>query len=150
MKPCDVCGNEISESSRRCRFCGAQQQRRLKTRGSGSKARVRTVNLEAGLPSVQEGCRCLEAELLKAREDGIQILRIIHGWGSGGSGGKLRDACRASLNQKVAARRIKQFIRGEEYSRAHSTGRELCARFLDLQKYERGDSGNPGITIIVL
>lgn len=149
MRSCDVCGNEIAESSGTCRFCGAQQ-RRLKRRCPGSKDRLRTVNLELGLPSVQEGCRRLEAELLQARQDGIQVLRIIHGWGSGGSGGKLREACRAVLNRKMAEGRIKLFLRGEEYSRAQIAGREQLEHYLELQKYERGDSGNPGITIIIL
>ncbi len=149
MKLCDVCGNEISVSSGQCQFCGAQQ-RRLKTRGTRSKESIRTVFLEAGLPSVPEGCRRLEAELFKARKDGVRLLRVIHGWGSGGSEGKLREGCRVYLNRKKAEGWVKLLLRGEDYSRNSSDGRQLMNRYPELLKYEREDSKNPGITIIVI
>lgn len=50
---------------------------------------MRTLNLEAGFPSVDDAQRRLLAEMQSARQDGLRVLKVIHGWGSSGEGGKL-------------------------------------------------------------
>ncbi len=77
-------------------------------------------------------------------------MRVIHGWGSTGSGGKLRNECRAYLRRQLAAKRIKAIVHGEDYSRATVSGREMMARWPDLETSERSDSNNPGITFVQL
>lgn len=92
----------------------------------------------------------LEAELFKAKQDGVPVLRIVHGWGSGGSEGKLRESCRAYLNGKIASGFIKLALRGEDYSRHSRPGKELLNRYTYLRNSERADSNNPGITFVIL
>lgn len=149
MITCEVCGNDLPESKGRCYFCGTHQQR-PRTAFSKERERVRTVILKAGLPTAEEGLMRLEAELFKAKQDGVPVLRIVHGWGSGGSEGKLREACRAYLNGKKAGGFIKLALRGEDYSRHSSPGKELLNRYTFLRNSERADSNNPGITFVIL
>jgi len=106
--------------------------------------------VKTGLPPVEEALLRLEAALNSARQEGIRVVRVIHGWGSGGSEGKLREACRAYLSRKKTEGRISMLFRGEEYSRANTGVKELLDRYGDLRKGEKTDSGNPGITIVVL
>jgi hypothetical protein len=145
---CEVCGNEIPASSRRCVFCGSyQSSRRTSPRRSSP---IRNVNLEEGMPPVKEGLERLEEALRCARHEGVRILRVIHGYGSSGSGGKLRIACRAFLKQKVSSRQIRGFLPGEEYSGAGGAGRVLIRRHPSLSRTEHMDRGNPGITFVEL
>lgn len=45
-----------------CRYCNAQQSARATT---GSRGRLRTINIEAGMPLVEEGLTRLEKELVR-------------------------------------------------------------------------------------
>ncbi len=148
MNECEICGNEIEAGALSCRFCGSQQTMR---RGPAARReRVRTINIKAGHPSVEEGLTRLESELLRARQAGVRIVRVIHGWGSGGKGGALRDACRQFLARKAGARQIATYVAGDDYSPASRTARDLMARCPELRNDERTDTRNPGITLVAL
>lgn len=145
MKDCDTCGNDIVDAAIVCRYCGSRQSARTDVRAS---ERLRSINIEAGMPSVEEGIDRLEGELIRAKNAGVRIVRVIHGWGSTGRGGKLRDACRAYLGRKLKAGQIRTFLPGDDYSRSLNKGRDLMSRCPDLRKSERSDSLNPGITFV--
>jgi hypothetical protein len=53
---------------------------------------LRTVNLEEGLPSVEQARTRLVSEITSARSAGTRLLKVIHGYGSSGVGGDLRIA----------------------------------------------------------
>ncbi len=145
---CEVCGNEIPAASKRCDFCGSYQ--RLGRTFSRRSSPVRNVNLEEGMPPVEEGLERLEEALRSARHEGVRVLRIIHGYGSSGSGGKIRKACRVLLKQKAGSRQIRGFLPGEDYSRETGAGRALIKRQPSLSRTEHADRGNPGITFVEL
>lgn len=147
MKLCDTCGNDIPDASVTCRFCGSAQSSFSQAR---PRVRVQTIRLESGLPTVEIGLARLQRELSSAQSNGVRVLRVIHGWGSSGVGGKLCEACRAFLRRELAAKRVKTIILGEDYSRATAAGRELMSRHHDLRASERPDANNPGITFVEL
>lgn len=148
VKTCPTCGNDIPERSARCRYCNSSQP--LGSRSPVRRKYIYTVNLEAGFPSVEEGLARLETELLRAEHSGVHLVRVIHGWGSGGAGGKLKEACRVFLRQKVAARQIKGFLPGGDYSRDNPAGKSLINRYPKLKNSERSDRHNQGITFVEL
>ena len=142
-----MCGNPIPVSSADCRFCGSRQ-----IGGNHAKPRekVRTANIEAGKPTVDEALALLDARLSRALTDDVRLLRVIHGYGSTGSGGKIRDACRAAFQRKLASRQVRAVIRGEDYLPASLAVRDLMRRLPALKTSERSDAGNPGITFVEL
>jgi len=148
MKDCDTCGNEIPDTELQCRFCGTHQRlTRAQVRtGTG----VRTVNIEANRPSVDEALERLENELVRARQSGVRVMRLIHGWGSSGTGGKLREACREFLQRQLAARKVKAAVAGDDYYQPTAGGRALMERCPSLRESERSDAQNPGITFVEL
>ena len=109
-----------------------------------------TINVEAGHPSAQQAITKLKNEILNARYTGVRLLKIIHGWGSSGIGGVIRTECRKYLNGELAAKRIKNIVYGDVYSRDTEQGRLLLARFTTLQSSEVSDRTNPGITFVEL
>jgi len=145
MKECDTCGNEIPDEAIFCPFCDCRQTTR---RQNAPRQQVRTINLEAGMPSVDKAMARLDAELSAAKRSGVRLVRVIHGWGSSGTGGKLREACRSFLKQQKAAGRIRNLVTGVDYSKTASAGRDLIRRYPDLLSSERSDRHNPGITFV--
>lgn len=65
---------------------------------------VRELNLELGRPDAAEAIRRLAAEVEAARKMGTPAMKLIHGYGSSGKGGRLRTACRTWLRQAVRSR----------------------------------------------
>jgi hypothetical protein len=53
-----------------------------------------TLNLKEGFPTVDDARRRLLSEMQSARARGVRVIKVIHGWGSSGEGGKLGPAIR--------------------------------------------------------
>ena len=60
---------------------------------------IRELNLELGRPDAAEALRRLAAEVEAARHLGTPAMKLIHGYGSSGRGGRLRTACRTWLRR---------------------------------------------------
>ena len=66
---------------------------------------IRELNLELGRPDAAEALRRLAAEVEAARHLGTPAMKLIHGYGSSGRGGRLRTACRTGRNSLYSMRR---------------------------------------------
>ena len=144
-KDCETCGNPIPAQAFICRFCDASQSVENFPK---TQERVIRSNLEAGLPTVEQALERLERDLREARACEAKVVRVIHGYGSGGRGGKIRDAVRRELGRKLARGEVKDVTPGENYSSTANAGRDLLSRFKELKTTERSDTHNPGLTII--
>ena len=110
----------------------------------------RTVNLERGLPSLEEARRYLLAEMDRARRDGVRVLKVIHGYGSSGAGGVLCAGIRKSLRLRVKEGKASAVVPGERFSSdAHET-RELLLRHPRLRNDRDLNRANPGMTMVEL
>lgn len=119
-------------------------------RGNMPPQNSRTVNIEQGMPSLPQAVKILERELAYAREDHIYVLKIIHGYGSSGSGGKLRVGLRRYLQTLFEKRQIRYFLPGEEFSIFNQESLQifgLCPEFSHDPDLGRA---NNGVTFIVL
>ena len=150
MKTCPVCGEDIAAVSAVCPYCETPQAPGGRTAARGG-ATVATIDLEAGLPTVEEALARLKARLDAAELAGAGLVRVIHGWGSAtGGGGKIRPVVRRWLEAQVASGRYRSVLPGDAYSRTEPAGRNLLRRFPDLDFAERQDRRNPGITFVEL
>ena len=147
MKTCDVCGETISPRSTLCPYCETPQTPSPHAPAPGPP--LRTLDVEAGLPTVDEALRRLETQLEHARADGVALLRIIHGWGSTtGGNGKIRAAVRQWLNRQLDLGRLRLVLYGDHFTHADPQGRDLLRRHPLLRPSERTDRQNPGITFV--
>ena len=67
---------------------------------------TRELNLELGWPTVDQALRRLDAELEAARKMNTPLMKLIHGYGSSGKGGRIRTASRRYLEEAAAQGRI--------------------------------------------
>ena len=114
------------------------------------KGAIREFNVKATMPAVEEARRLLLDELASARAGGAGVVKVIHGYGSSGVGGKLRGAVRRSLALRRKEGAIKNFIAGEDWSLFNEEARSLCDRFPALRDDPDYSRENPGITIVEL
>ncbi len=146
-KDCEQCGNPIPAQAFTCRFCGCSQSLENFPK---TVERVVIANLENGMPIVDQALERFRRRLSEASASGAKVLKVIHGYGSTGRGGKIRDAVRRELGRMLARGEVATVVAGEEYSSATIAGRDLLSRFKELKATERPDSSNHGITLVEL
>lgn len=111
---------------------------------------IRVVDLEQGLPSTDEAKQRLAGTIQTARRDGVRVLKLIHGYGSTGSGGRLRFGIRAAL--RIARQRgdIKLFVTGEDWRISDELAWKVLSICPELKKDSDLGRHNPGITFVLL
>lgn len=107
-------------------------------------------NIEAGMPTVAEAKKKLLYEISGSKKQGIIALKIIHGYGSSGIGGKLRVEMRKMLAQKKREGAIRSFVIGEEWSIFNQFTREILDHCKDLRQDSDLEKYNSGITVVLL
>ena len=128
-----------------CPYCGAPVSFRAPAKSAATE--IATLNLKRGLPTVDEAMLRLDRELDAALAGGAKVVRIIHGWGSSGKGGGIRDEARRRLTVLLRNRRIGLIVHGEDVGAQTVAGRQLFARAPGLRE-TRSDHANPGITFV--
>jgi hypothetical protein len=108
------------------------------------------LNIKSDMPTVEEARKRLLVELRRARAQGARAIKLIHGYGSTGVGGKLRDALRSSLSRRRKEGLIQFFVIGEKWSIFEEQGRAALEACPELRGDSDLDRGNEGVTIIVL
>ncbi len=111
---------------------------------------VRIVNLEAGMPTVEEARERLRREVASARQQGTRLLKLIHGYGSSGVGGDLRFALQATLRQMSERQEIVGCIFGENWRTSDDRTWGLLKQFPELKSDRDLGRTNRGITIVWL
>ncbi len=146
MTICEVCGNETDQTTT-CRYCGAALTSPVPV-GTGGKHRV--VNLEKGLPTVNQALARLDKELETATLQGYRVVTLIHGYGSSGKGGAIKKSVRRQLEYYRHLGRINDIIGGEQFNNRSGIGRQLVRRFPVLATHSDLNRANPGVTLVVL
>jgi hypothetical protein len=111
-------------------------------------ARIEVVNMEYGLPTADEARKRLVTELDLARRKGVKVLKLIHGYGSSGRGGKLRTALRSVLRKREQQGTVGRIIEGEVWSIFDEASRGLLDHYPDLRGDRDLEKGNAGITLV--
>ena len=111
---------------------------------------MKVVNLEQGMPTVEQARARLADEMRTARRDGVRLLKLIHGYGSSGAGGALRDGILGSLGRMKMQREIQDFVAGEDWRIANEITWALIKDHPELKSDPDLSRGNRGISIVVL
>lgn len=114
------------------------------------KGTIRELNLELGRPTANQALRWLEAELEAARKMNTPLLKLIHGYGSSGKGGRIRTASRRYLEEATVQGRIAAYLPGEQFSIFDETTRRALQQYPRLRQDRDLDRENRGITFVFL
>lgn len=113
-------------------------------------SRIKTLNIKAGLPTVEEARQILIAELKLAKQSGLLGVKVIDGYGSTGKGGALRGALRSSLLRRKKEGLVTRVIFGEKWSVFEEDTRYAIERCPELRGDRDLNRSNEGVTIALL
>ena len=111
---------------------------------------LKEVNIKEGLPTAGDAVKRVTFHIRSGRELGAGAVKIIHGYGSGGTGGKIRSRARQYLEEQKRSGQIRDFIPGESFSIFHEGTRLAFARCPELRQDRDLERHNNGMTIVVL
>jgi hypothetical protein len=111
---------------------------------------IRTYNVEAGLPVLDEARRLVIGEIKQAKRAGARVLKVIHGYGSSGKCGALCVGLRRSFGLRKKERVIKGFIAGEDFSIFNDTVLALLEAVPELRGDPDLGATNEGVTFLWL
>ena len=148
MQPCPICGNEIARGTLRCPHCESNVPHNSGT--TPGEHEIFTINLEEGMPPADEAVRKMDGGLRDARDLGFRVVLLIHGYGSSGQGGKIRDVCRRQLLSLVRQGTVSTFLPGERFCDTTDDGRAFMSRRPEVRRLPHSQWWNPGITLVDL
>jgi hypothetical protein len=111
---------------------------------------LKTYNVEAGFPSLDEARRLVLEEIRKSRREGVRVLKIIHGYGSSGKGGTLNHGLKKSFALRKKEGVIKDFITGENFTIFNPIVLELLEALPELRADPDLSTTNEGVTVLWL
>lgn len=111
---------------------------------------LREVNLEEGRPYADAAIKRLAFEIKQSRRMGMVVLKIIHGYGSSGTGGRIRREARLYLERLRDRSGIAGFIPGEQFSIFEEDTRKALRLCPQLRRDHDLDRHNNGVTFIIL
>jgi hypothetical protein len=109
---------------------------------------LKTINIKEDMPSVEDARKRLLQEINQARKTGVKALKVIHGYGSTGKGGALRDALRKSLLRRKKEGVISNYVYGEKWSIFEPDVRAILEICPQLRSDPDLDRCNEGMTIV--
>lgn len=113
-------------------------------------AEYQIINLEEGMPRVEQAMKKLTFHIHAKKEMGVVAVKIIHGFGSSGTGGGIRKRCREYLVSLEKRGVIRAFIPGEAFSIFDAASRNLLDICPQLRKDSDLERHNNGITMVLL
>ena len=117
---------------------------------SRKPALIKVVNLEEGMPTVEQARLRMEHELHVARKQGYAAVKLIHGYGSSGAGGSLRIELQKELRRLAEGGKIRAFVAGEDWRVSNEQSWALLKRYPEWKQDADLGKGNKGISIAFL
>ena len=106
------------------------------------------LNLELYKPTVNEAIEKFIFHLNNYKKNNIKCIYIIHGYGSHGKGGLIRDAIRKKISTLKEQNLIKTYIYGEDFNILNNTAYQLKQQYKELEHLFH--MKNKGVTIVLI
>jgi hypothetical protein len=111
---------------------------------------LKVINLEEGLPTVEQARQKMLRELEVARRSGHKGVKFIHGYGSSGVGGELRIAIGSTLQQMKQRGEVSAVVFGEDWAVNDSDTWARIKRYPALKQDRDLGRKKRGITVVWL
>jgi len=111
---------------------------------------MKVVNLKEDMPLVREAMSRMQSELRRAQNEGVKLVKFVHGYGSTGVGGEIRIAVQNGLMKRLQQGEVTAVIFGEDWRVSNERTWELLKQMPALKQDSDLGRENKGITIVVL
>ena len=102
------------------------------------------------MPPVEEALDRMNLGLQEMRVSRVRVVKLIHGYGSTGRGGKIRGGVRNELAAMKRKGYVREFIPGEHFGPLDAASRKLAEQEKGIVRDPDYGRMNHGITIVVL
>ncbi len=141
---CNACGNPRTLVSRCCAHCGSEEPPHC-------NVNYLLVNLELQHPTSEQALTYLDQHIHAALLVGLKILLVLHGYGSSGMGGKIRQLVRQELHANRWADCVRDFIACEALKNRAELARRLPLPEPQLDALiAQGVLNNSGCTMLLM
>lgn len=110
---------------------------------------ITEINIKADMPSAKEAIDSVSSVIEALRCDKPSVVKLIHGYGSTGKGGKIRVELRNYLSILERNGLIDMYIEGENWDIFNIKTQKMLLKFSYLSKDSDLNRHNNGITIII-
>ncbi len=110
-------------------------------------SKVMEVNLERGYPTADTAVRNMVNRLTTCKMQGVRSVVLVHGYGSSGSGGKIKAAVSRKLKEPSLSGIVRMTCPGEQWMDRKRMMLDACP---GLRDYESRIAGNYGVTVVLL
>lgn len=111
---------------------------------------LKEVNIKADLPTASDAIKRITYNIRNGKDWGAGAIKIIHGYGSSGKGGKIRTEARRYLDDQKHKGMIRDYIKGEDFSIFDEGTRQAFVHCDELRKDSDLERHNNGVTIVIL
>jgi hypothetical protein len=111
---------------------------------------IESLNIKDTMPTAEAAWTHCRGAIDGARLRGVRILKVVHGFGSTGIGGKIRRRVRLETARLRDAGAIRGVVFGEDWGPFSAMARGWIDAFPDLRNDADYGRGNEGITLIQL
>ena len=102
------------------------------------------------MPVVSEALTRMNLGLQEMRVSRIRVVKLVHGYGSTGRGGRIRAGVREELAAMKRKKLISDFIPGEDFGPMDAAARQLAVQDGSVARDPDYGRMNQGVTIVIL
>lgn len=111
---------------------------------------LKEVNIKFDMPASDVAIKRVTYNIRNAKQLGAAAVKLIHGYGSTGRGGKIRTEVRRYLAAQKSRGQIRDYITGEDFSIFDEATRAAFALCDELRRDRDLERHNNGVTIVLL
>ncbi|MBE7076987.1 MAG: hypothetical protein E7374_03780 [Clostridiales bacterium] len=109
-----------------------------------------TIDIKSERQTVAEAVAQFLIEVESYQKGGFKVMKVIHGYGSHGVGGAIRNAILKKCTDLKNRKKIEDFVPGDKWS-IKSTAKKIAINYCpDLLADRELSLPNPGCTIVIL
>lgn len=106
------------------------------------------INIKSDMPVVGDAMKYLQDTILRLKKEKCECVLIVHGYGSTGKGGAIREKARQWLKAQERNNKVKTVIFGENFEIFNFKALELKNKYKELSSLM--DVCNHGVTVVEL
>ncbi len=111
---------------------------------------IRVINIKKDFPNTDYAMFLIDQEIKYCKAVGSKAFVIIHGYGSHGRGGAIKEAVKLYLPELKKKKVIKDYVFGENWGDINPSKINMCKICPELILHENLQVLNPGVSIVLI
>lgn len=109
---------------------------------------IKLINVKKDNTSPDYAVHLVDEAIKECKAVNIDVIIVIHGYGSSGVGGVIKQNVVQFLAEQKKFKKIKDFVLGENFSDLHDTVKQMQHKYPSLILNKQLQSYNSGVTVV--